>query len=103
MATLQIPVRSDILGYKFLIRLEGVDYDISFRFNDRSRNWYMSFPGILDGIRLARGRDILRQFRYIENLPPGEFIVFQTVNNDVSEPNELNFGSEIVLLYQESE
>lgn len=77
MATLLMPIRSDLPSYEFQLDLEGSLYTFRFRFNRRMERWIMDvldendLPLIL-GTPLHIDWDLLRRFQN-EGLPPGNF------------------------------
>lgn len=106
MASLIIPVRNDVAAYSFQVDLEGVIYTLDFGYNERESEWYMSIYNST-GETLLVG-DIPIQInipladQYIdEGLPPGRFIAIDETGKN-REPGRNNFGTEIVLIYQES-
>jgi hypothetical protein len=107
MAYLLIPVRHDIYAYRMTIILDGADYDILFRMNDRDGFWYTSIyntvtgDAILEGVRLVNGTDLLAQYRAMNGLPAGKFHVGET-SGLLIEPDENNIGDEVKLIYEEA-
>lgn len=106
MATLVIPIRSDLQAYKFSIDLEGEIYVLDFGFNTRSGRWYMSIYDSTGETLLVGDIPILINIplhdQYVdERLPPGRFIALNEADN-LSEATVDNFGIDVKLFYEES-
>lgn len=105
MATIVIPVRSDLPAYKFTIDLEGIIYGLDFGFNARSNLWFMSIYSsadelILGDIPILTNVPLTDQY-VKEGLPPGRFIAInETGSGENAGLN--NLGTEVKLLYRES-
>lgn len=107
MATLTIPVRSDVKAYQFQMDLEGIIYTLDFGFNTRSGRWYMSIYNQTAETLLIGDIPILINIplhdQYIDvDLPPGRFIAIDETGQN-KEATVNNFGTEIKLFYEESE
>ncbi len=108
MATLQIPVRVTPAANTMTVALEGLYYKLSFRFNARANHWYMSIKHndvvVVSGIKVVSSEDLLSQLAHMQvdsRLPPGTFIV-RDVSGADRDPDQDNFGDEVVLLYEET-
>lgn len=104
MATIELPVRSDVKAYNFTIELDSFLYTLRFRFNDRSGLWSMdiadSIDGdILNGVSLLTNIDLIDVNKTL--LPPGRFILIDETGEDRN-PGENDLGNDIKLLYQEA-
>lgn len=92
---LAIPTSSDPF-YTQITRLDGVAYELSFRFNQRELAWYLSIA-LEDGTELARGIkivvgiDLLRRRKHDLRLPQG-LLVAVTNTNDDSPPGLADLG-----------
>lgn len=107
MATLVLPVRSDITAYQFQMDLEGIIYTLDFGYNNRSGRWYMSIFDQVANTLLIGDIPILINIplhdQYIDtSLPPGRFIALDETGQN-NEATIDNFGNEIKLFYEESE
>jgi len=107
MATIILPVRSDFSAYQFQVDLEGAIYTLDFGFNTRSNRWYMSIYDSTGETLLVGDIPILINIpladQYIDKrLPLGRFIAIDETGNN-GNPTINNFGTDIKLLYQESE
>lgn len=106
MATIVIPVRSDLPAYKFRISLDQTIYVLDFGYNTRADQWYMS---IFDQAETLLVGDIPIQVnvpltdQYIrKGMPPGRFVAVDETGKNRN-PSISNLGSEIKLFYQEAE
>jgi len=87
------------------IELDGVPYQLSFHYNSREDAWYMSildFSGnnILNGIKLVSQYKLLSTYRAIVGLPPGEFWIYDTLQDNSSGAVDWdNFGTRYQLIY----
>lgn len=104
MATLELPVRSDVKAYSFSLELDGLLYTFRFRFNDRTGLWSMDIADsidndILNGVSLLINVPLIDVTKTL--LPPGEFILIDETGEDRN-PGADDLGNDIKLLYQEA-
>ena len=102
MAIDRLPTSTDLAYYEFEVELDGVEFKMEFRFNDRDDSWYMTLLDSEDavlraGIRVVLSWALLRLWAEATR-PDGEII---SVNQgDVTAPPTLNqLGAEVVLTY----
>ena len=102
MAITVIPTVSDVPFYEFEVELDGTEFKLEFRFNDRDDAWYMSMLDIDDvllrgSIRIVLSWDLLRLWAEATR-PDGEII---SVNQGkILAPPTLNqLSEEVVLSY----
>ena len=50
-------------------------------------------------LKVVTDSDLLAQYRYIDELPPGRLIVFDNAGL-CNDPDDSNFGDRIVMLYE---
>lgn len=107
MANIKIPARVDPKAYTMRVELDGLFYDLSFRFNARDDHWYMdvSFGDVVSiyGVKVVHSEDLLRQFAHLKvegRIPPGTMRVFDITGFD-RDPDITTFGDDVVLLYEE--
>lgn len=105
MATLTIPVRSDLQAYSFTIELDGAVYLLRFRYNTRLARWIMDIAGT-DGVNVVAGVPLLTNCDLIDRytmrgLPPGKFLAYDE-SGDAANAELADLGNPIVLLYQEA-
>lgn len=99
MAIIEIPLRNDIFYYEFTKELDGVVYDFRLQYNLRADSWILDFVGIINGIRLAGGQDMLKQFHHLD-VPLGQLEIID-LDGKFREPNKTNIGDRVVLQYTE--
>lgn len=105
MAILELPVRSDLAAYSFLIELEGAKYTLRFRYNTRGAYWSMDIAtsediDVVNGIPIQVNVDLTSRFDR-SDLPPGAILAYDESGN-AAEPTRDNFGQTVKLLYQEA-
>lgn len=91
--------------YTIEIELAGTPYNLFFSWNTREESWYMNIRDseetpILTGIKLVPVYLLLEQYRAYENLPAGDFILWD-LNQDSTDDNVTfdNFGERYQLLF----
>lgn len=105
MAWIQIPVRSDAPSYSFVIELDGRNYTLRFRFNDRTERWTMDVAtgegeDIVCGVPLLTDTNILQRF-VDPRMPPGFFLVYDETGS-AANPTRDSLGVTTKLLYEEA-
>jgi len=105
MATLEIPVRSDLPAYKFEIDLEGDVFIFFVRYNRRMDSWFLTIRApqnaeIINSIRLCCGIDLLRGLA-AEGKPKGALVVLDTTGANL-DPTKSDLGTRHFLMYVES-
>lgn len=105
MATLNLPVRSDVKSYTFTIDLNGATFTLRFRYNERGGIWFMDVAdaqdnGIVNGVPVQTNVDLLSQ-TIKESLPDGLFIPIDETGNE-RDAGENDLGNDIILLFQEA-
>ena len=77
---LKVDLYTDQVG---TVTLDGVDYDIRFRWNTRDQSWQVIFsPSGGDPVatfKATNGIDLLRPYKYKEDIPDGELYIIDTV------------------------
>ena len=105
MATLEIPVRSDVPAFRFQLPLEGRIYFFEFRFNTRMGRWLMDIENeaqlaLILGIPIFAGVSVLDGYTS-DTLPPGVFVAVDMAGKN-RDPDRENFGGDLKLYYRES-
>jgi len=100
MATIEISLRNDIFHYTFTKELNGVVYNFRIRYNRRIDSWILDFIDTVNGIRLAGGQDLLKQFHHLE-VPPGSLEIID-LDGKFTEPEKTNIGDSVILQYTEA-
>lgn len=62
-------------------------------------SWILDFIDVVNGIRLAGGQDLLKQFHHLD-VPPGDLRIID-LDGKNTEPNKTNLGDRVVLQYTE--
>lgn len=108
--SLLIPLRADLDAYVERVSLDGVDYDLAFRWNERDQQYYMSIfspdsPTQSDGSRVAlvAGVPILVGTPFLRSVPGldrplGEFIALDT-SGQMQEAGQRDLGARVILVY----
>lgn len=102
MSTLTIPVVNDKFHYSQQVELDDELYTLTFTYNGRMDCWHMSVgeeQDVIQGVRLAGGIDILKQFHHL-SVPPGELWCID-LDNLNREPTKTLYGDRVVLRYIE--
>lgn len=81
-----IPTLEGEPNYSMRLRLDGKDYNFTFRWNERLARWAMSIfdddqvPLAL-GIPIVSNWPMLRFYQWDKRLPPGELFAIDTTND----------------------
>lgn len=105
MAILEIPVRSDLSSYEFVVELDRRNYLLGFRWNTRTSQWFMDISktdgtAVLAGVPLLVGVELIDRFQS-DDRPPGRMLVFDKSRSG-DEPGRNNLGTDFLLLYREA-
>ena len=104
MQALLLPLRAGVPHYRFSVELDGADYGITLRHNERDGYWYLSLATgagepILSGSRVVLGLPLLRNV--VSPLrPPGELVATDTSSRGLL-PGLDDFGTRVLLAYVE--
>ncbi len=108
--SLQIPLRNDLDAFEERVTLDGVDYDLAFRWNERDLQWYFSIyatdsPQLTDGSRAAvlAGMPLLVGWPLLSTLsgrdrPAGELLALDTSGAD-AEAGQRDLGARVIVIY----
>jgi hypothetical protein len=100
---IEVPTRSDLNSYSQRVELDGVIYNLNFRFNERLNLWVMDVldsdeADILIGLPLLVSTPLM--FQYVKaGKPPGDFVVLNRENRTDENPSENNLGTDFKLYY----
>lgn len=105
MATIQIPLRSDLDAWEITVDLDGRTYNFEFAWNGRGEFWSLIIRNdvqqeLVAGIPLRVNSDLLGRF-VRDDLPPGVLTLFDTSGAEL-EAAKGDLGGRCVLLYQEA-
>lgn len=108
MATLQSPVGVTPVAYTMTLELDGLYYDLTFRFNARDEHWFVDIShnsvSVLFGIKMVHSDDLFAQFSHLQvdnSLPPGTFLMRDVTGAD-RDPDDTDLGDDVVMLYTEA-
>lgn len=105
MALKKIPLTSDFPNYEIRIELDGVVFNMAFRYNTREGRWFMDIKDASDvmlvaGIKLILGVQLIERFQDIR-LPFGSLFMINE-DNSTEEPGRSNLGINALMLYEEA-
>ena len=108
MAVFRIPVRTTPNAYTMTVELDGLFYDLTFRYNLRDAHWYMNINHndvvVINGLKIVHSADLLAQFPHFvvdDLLPPGTLEVRDVAGSD-RDPDRTTFGDDVFMLYTEA-
>ena len=104
MAWKTLPIHSDFPSYSFKVELSSVLYTLSFSFNFRTEYWVMDIQDtsgevIQAGVPVLVKQDLLGRFAD-SRIPSGELVALNLETENVEATRD-NFGTSVVLLYNE--
>jgi len=104
-ALLTIPTAQGLAFFNERVTLDGRDYTLQFRWNQREGRWYLSVADaennlIAASIKIVANWPLLRYYRHDPRIPPGELIA-QDISPDGTPPgfDELGIGRRVELTY----
>lgn len=106
MSILLVPTDSGPF-FDQISELDGVDYRLTFSYNQRERCYYMSIGSpsstddILSGIKVVSNYSLIRRYNGNAGLPPGDLIAFSTAgaSDAPADLGELGEGQRVELHY----
>ena len=106
MSIFNIPLRNDLTHYAFFTTLDGVTYELEFRYNLRSDCWYFDLrledgTEVLNGIKLVVNYPLLLG-KQNENTPAGVLIATDTTGQK-QDPGVADLGGRVTLAYYDAE
>lgn len=106
MATLELPVRSDLKSYEFTIDLEDGTFTLRFKYVERMDLWVMDIADaqnvdIVVGVPVQTNIDLFGQITK-SDLPPGTFIALDETGQE-RDAGQDDLGNDVKLFYVESE
>ncbi len=105
MAFFIIPVPKEIIPFDQQVEMDGTLFLLQFRYFFRDNFWRITIikagVKILSSMKLVHTKDLLAQFRHIEDLPLGTIIVSDQNLGD-ADPGTTNFGDTVLLMYQDT-
>lgn len=105
MTIYRVPTTNKTSSFTQVTALEGRDYDLTFRWNQREDRWYLDISSngqaLLKGLKLIADWPLFRA-QTSELLPPGELIAFDQTGKG-RDPGLRDLGSRVELFYFDSE
>jgi hypothetical protein len=108
MATQVIPTSnaSNFGNFYFVVELDGLEYQIFLKYNDREGVWYMDLSdtkgnAIRSGVKLSVNFPVLR-LAMIPERPPGEIIALDTTTPP-ADPDLTGLDQRVALIYEQQE
>lgn len=107
MAVTVVDTSQRLQDYRQRVSLDGVTFELRFRFNTRVRSWYVDVFDedrniIVHARRCVINWTLLRQSSHKEGIPAGEFIVIDTTQRDAA-PIEDDFGTRVLMTYLDAD
>jgi hypothetical protein len=106
MSVIAIPTETTKPHWDQVTTLDGVDYQLAFRYNQRENVYYVIFADTLGNI-INGGIKIVANWLLLQsvidpNMPPGELFALSTgPNDDPPGYGEMGIGQRVVLYYIE--
>lgn len=99
---LQLPVFLGVPDQTYNIELDGITYQLSLHYNERTERWYLDIE-TLDGFVLARGIKLVNDRSLLAGLSYAEpsSLVCLSLTQDDSSATLNDLGTRVVLLYIE--
>jgi len=105
MSLLELPMRSDLKGYKLKIDLDVVTYTLRIRYNERAGFWVADLADALEadlvnGIPLQSNIDLIQYIKKL-GVPEGNFLLVDE-SGENKDAGEDDLGNDVKLLYLEA-
>lgn len=105
MAIIEIPTRTDLPAYNYVVNLDGTSYKLSFTFNERMGKWFVAIATaigeqIIDPVPVIATWPIFKRFKD-SRLPGGTIFPFDTAGKN-EDPGRFDLGDRVRLLYEEA-
>ena len=103
MSFIQIPIPATAIAFDLQVELDFIPLQLSFVYYPRDSVWRVTISRsgviLLSHLKVVIDSDLLAQYQYIEELPPGRLIIFDNEGLG-SDPDDSNFGDRVVVLYE---
>ena len=105
MAFLELPLTVDVPHQSFSVQLDGTVYRMRLRYNSRAGHWTLDLADaaanpLVSGVAVRLGVDLLAQYAD-DRFPAGKLFAMNWVEA-YREPARDDFGSDVVLIYEEA-
>lgn len=106
MAVFELPLRSDLERFEFVLTLDAVAYKFLFSWNSRESGWFMSLfleddTPVWSGVRVVVNWPLQQRSR-VSNRPPGLFMAVDAQETK-TDPGLTDLGKRVRLLYFDAE
>ena len=101
-----LPTSVTLANYSFTVDLDGVEFQLAFKFNERDDAWFLTLSDVNGnilraGLKVVNGWTLLRLW-VDATAPAGDMIAVN--QGEVSEPATLKqLGEEVLLTYLDAE
>lgn len=104
LATFPTPNASQDGNFFFVAELDGAEYQLYFKYNEREDTWYLDISD-LQGNAIRSGMKMVVNFPFmrtcmISERPPGEFTALDTLS-DPRDPGLDDLDERVTLVYEE--
>ncbi len=108
MALLEVPTRNDLPAYKYVVQLDGVNYQLAYYFNPRVGlvgKWFVSLSDqvgnpIVGPVPVVATWPLFDRFKE-EAVFPGTLFAFDTSGQN-EDPGQFDLGDRVRMLYLEA-
>lgn len=102
MSTVRIPVDSVSANFTLRCELDAVEYEFTFRFNERDGTWFMSLADI-EGDPIVEGVPLRVNLPLLMDVPdvrkPGGLLMALDTSGTGVDPGRYDLGDRVVLTY----
>lgn len=107
MAWRTVSVRPGVPSQRQRVQLEGVEYTLDLRWNQREERWYLdlfaaSGAPIATGLALSLFEPVFANLHLVAGVPPGELVVLDH-RPQRAEPTLATFGDVVTLVYVDAQ
>lgn len=104
LKTISTPNASADGNFYFVVELDGIEYQLYFKYNEREDAWYLDVSdtkgnAIRSGMKMVVNFPFMRTCMVSER-PPGEFIALDTLTPP-KDPGLADMDDRVVLVYEE--
>jgi len=102
MALQELFTRKDLPAYYYTVALDGINYTISLKFNDRMNKWMITLGDsegndIVSNVPVVVNWPLFDRFRF-DGIPPGTVYAYDTSGQNL-DPERDELGDRVRLFY----
>lgn len=106
MAYIELPITADLPHQSFSVQLDGTVFRLRLRYNWRAGHWALDLADssgapLISGVAVRLGVDLLAQYAD-DRLPSGKLFAMNWVA-PYQPPGRDNFGTDVVLIYEQGQ